>query len=162
MEKYIISALVQNRSGVLARVSSLFGRRGFNIDSLTVSPTTDSAISRITIVVIGDEYTLGQVLKQMAKLEECIEVVHIEEDEAFCWELVLVKLRGDATDREAVRELCTVYNADVVSSSDETIIVRMDGTPSHIETFLSVISSFDIVESSRTGVTAVHKDKNNA
>lgn len=162
MEKYIISALVQNRSGVLARVSSLFGRRGFNIDSLTVSPTTDEAVSRITIVVIGDEYTLDQVLKQMMKLEESIEVLHIEEDEAFCWELVLVKIRGNAAVHESVREVCSVYHADVVDSNDETIIVRMDGTPSQINTFLSVISSFDIVESSRTGVTAVHKDKNNA
>ncbi len=158
MEKYIISALVKNRSGVLARVSSLFGRRGFNIDSLTVSPTTDEAFSRITIVVIGDEYTLEQVLKQMAKLEECVAVSHIEEEDAFCWELVLVKIRGDAAVRESVREICAVYGANVVDSNEKTIIVRMDGTPSHLNTFLSVIHSFDIVESSRTGVTAVHKD----
>lgn len=162
MEKYIISALVQNRSGVLARVSSLFGRRGFNIDSLTVSATTDANVSRITIVVVGDEYILDQVLKQMAKLEECIEVVHIEEEDAFCWELVLVKIRGDENVRESVREICSLYGADVIDSSGETIIVRMDGTPSKLNTFLSVISSFDIVESSRTGVTAVHKDENNA
>lgn len=162
MEKYIISALVQNRSGVLARVSSLFGRRGFNIDSLTVSATTDANVSRITIVVVGDEYILDQVLKQMAKLEECIEVVHIEEEDAFCWELVLVKIRGDENVRESVREICSLYGADVIDSSRETIIVRMDGTPSKLNTFLSVISSFDIVESSRTGVTAVHKDENNA
>lgn len=161
MEKYIISALVQNRSGVLARVSSLFGRRGFNIDSLTVSATTDEKISRITIVVVGDEYILDQVLKQMAKLEECIEVVHMDEDTAFCWELVLVKIRGDAAERESVREICGIYGADVVDAGDESIIVRMDGTPSKINTFLSVISSFHIVESSRTGVTAVHKDEKN-
>lgn len=162
MEKYIVSALVQNRSGVLARVSSLFGRRGFNIDSLTVSPTTNEEISRITIVVIGDEYTLGQVLKQMAKLEECIEVVQIEEEDASCWELALVKIRGDVSVRESVREICDVYGAAVIDTSDETIIVRMDGTPSQLNTFLSVIGSFDIVESSRTGVTAVHTDKKHA
>ena len=79
MEKYIVAALVRNHSGVLARVSSLFGRRGFNIDSLTVSPTMDEDISRITLVTIGDEYTLEQILKQMKKLEECISVVHIDE-----------------------------------------------------------------------------------
>lgn len=161
MEKFIISALVQNHYGVLARVSSLFGRRGFNINSLTVSPTTNEEFSRITIVVVGDEYTMMQVLKQMMKLEECVDVVPIEEEDAFCHELALVKIRGDAAARESVRELCALYHADVVETSDESIIVRMDGTPSQIDTFLSIIGSFDIVESSRTGVTAVHRDRNN-
>ena len=162
MEKYIVSALVQNRSGVLARVSSLFGRRGFNIDSLTVSPTTDEKISRVTIIVIGDEYTLGQVLKQMAKLEECIKVVQIEEEAAFCWELLLVKIRGGASVKESVREICDVYGAAVLETHQDTIIVRMDGAPSKINQFLSVVSIFDIVESSRTGVTAIHKEEKNA
>lgn len=162
MEKFIISALVQNHSGVLARVSSLFGRRGFNINSLTVSPTTNEEFSRITIVVLGDEYTMMQVLKQMMKLEECIEVAPIEEEYAFCHELVLIKIRGDAAARESVRELCALYHADVVETSEESIIVRMDGTPSQIDMFLSIIDSFDIVESSRTGVTAVHRDKKDA
>ena len=103
MEKYIVAALVRNHSGVLARVSSLFGRRGFNIDSLTVSPTMDEDISRITLVTIGDEYTLEQILKQMKKLEECISVVHIDEEEAHCRELVLVKIHGDQTVQETVR-----------------------------------------------------------
>lgn len=159
MEKYIIAALVQNHSGVLARVSSLFGRRGFNINSLTVSPTVDEEFSRITIVVLGDEYTLNQVLKQMMKLEECVEVSRIEEDDAFCRELALIKIRGDASDRDNVREICALYHADVVDSTDETIIIRIDGIPSQIDTFLSIIDSFDIVESSRTGITAVHRDK---
>ena len=159
MEKYIISALVQNNAGVLARVSSLFGRRGFNIYSLTVSPTVDERISRITIVVIGDEYTLEQVLKQMQKLEECIEVSHIDEADAFCRELALIKRAGDEAVRESVREVCALYQAEVVDSSSESIIIRINGTPSTIDTFLSIIDSFNIVESSRTGITAVHKDK---
>lgn len=159
MEKYIISALVQNNAGVLARVSSLFGRRGFNIYSLTVSPTVDERVSRITIVVIGDEYTLEQVLKQMQKLEECIEVSHIDEGDAFCRELALIKIAGDEAVRESVREVCALYKAEVVDSSSESIIVRINGTPSTIDTFLSIIDSFNIVESSRTGITAVHKDK---
>ncbi|MDO4173189.1 MAG: acetolactate synthase small subunit [Eubacteriales bacterium] len=159
MEKYIISALVQNNAGVLARVSSLFGRRGFNIDSLTVSPTVDRTVSRITIVVLGDEYTLEQVLKQVRKLEECIEVSHIDEEEAFCRELALIKIAGDEAERESVREVCALYQAEVVDSSKESIIVRVSGAPSKIDTFLSIIDSFHVVESSRTGITAVHKDK---
>ncbi len=157
MEKYIISAVVENRSGVLARVTSLFGRRGFNIDSLTVSPTIDESVSRITMVVIGDEYVLDQVLKQMGKLEECISVVHIIEEEAHCRELVLVKIAADLRTRETIREICSVYGAGIINRTDKTIIVRMNGTPSDVNKFLAVISNFDVIESSRTGITAMYK-----
>lgn len=159
MEKYIVAALVRNHSGVLARVSSLFGRRGFNIDSLTVSPTMDEDISRITLVTIGDEYTLEQILKQMKKLEECISVVHIDEEEAHCRELVLVKIRGDQTVQESIRELCEVYGAGILTTINDTIIVRKNGTPSDVDTFLSVLSNYDVVESSRTGITAMYKNE---
>ena len=159
MEKYIVAALVRNHSGVLARVSSLFGRRGFNIDSLTVSPTMDEDISRITLVTIGDEYTLEQILKQMKKLEECISVVHIDEEEAHCRELVLVKIRGDQTVQESIRELCEVYGAGILTTINDTIIVRKYGTPSDVDTFLSVLSNYDVVESSRTGITAMYKNE---
>lgn len=159
MEKYIVSALVRNHSGVLARVSSLFGRRGFNIDSLTVSPTMDREISRITLVTIGDEYTLEQILKQMKKLEECISVVHIDEEEAHCRELVLVKIRGDQSVQESVREICEIYGAGILTTINNTIIVRKNGTPSDVDTFLSVLSNYDVVESSRTGITAMYKNE---
>ena len=159
MEKYIVAALVRNHSGVLARVSSLFGRRGFNIDSLTVSPTMDEDISRITLVTIGDEYTLEQILKQMKKLEECISVVHIDEEEAHCRELVLVKIRGDQTVQESIRELCEVYGAGILTTINDTIIVRKNGTPSDVDTFLSVLCNYDVVESSRTGITAMYKNE---
>ena len=159
MEKYIVAALVRNHSGVLARVSSLFGRRGFNIDSLTVSPTMDEDISRITLVTIGDEYTLEQILKQMKKLEECISVVHIDEEEAHCRELVLVKIHGDQTVQESIREICEVYGAGILTTINDTIIVRKNGTPSDVDTFLSVLSNYDVVESSRTGITAMYKDE---
>lgn len=159
MEKYLISALVDNHYGVLARVSSLFGRRGFNIHSLTVSPTLDPSLSRITMVVLGDEYTLNQVLKQMRKLEECRSVTHIVEGEAYTRELVLVKIRGDESIKESVREICNIYDAAVLGTTENTIVVRRNGTPTDVNKFLSVISNYDIVSSSRTGVTALTKDE---
>lgn len=159
MEKYIISALVQNNAGVLARVSSLFGRRGFNIDSLTVSPTTNPKCSRISIVVIGDIYILDQVLKQMAKLEECIQVTHIDDQDAFCREMALVKFEASPSERNAIREVCDLYSAKIVSEGDDFIIVSISGTPSDLDVFFSVISNFHVIESSRTGVTAMYKDK---
>lgn len=162
MEKYIISILVQNNPNVLARISSLFGRRGFNIDSLTVSATVNPDYSRITIIVIGDEYTLDQVLKQVNKLEECVDVAHIRQEEAVCCELMLIKIQGDESVRESVREICALYQATVVENTENSIVVRVDGTPAQIDNFLAVIDSFDVVESSRTGVTAVHSDKKRA
>ena len=92
MQKYILSVMVKNNSGVLARVSSLFGRRGFNIDSLTVSATTDPTISRMSIIVTGDEATLEQIIKQLSKLEEALWVEQLWEDDSYCRELVFVKV----------------------------------------------------------------------
>lgn len=157
MEKYILSALVENNAGVLARISSLFGRRGYNIDSLTVSATSDKRVSRITMTVVGDEYILEQVIKQVSKLEECIKIVHIQEEDAFCRELVLIKISADAHIKENVREVCEVYGAKVVEATESTIIIRLSDTPSGIDTFVGVVSNFPILEMSRTGITALKK-----
>lgn len=157
MGKYIVSALVHNNAGVLARVSSLFGRRGYNIDSLTVSATNDTHVSRITMTVMGDDYILEQIIKQFSKLEEAIKVVHILEEDAHCLELVLIKIAADAVVRESVREVCEVYGAKVVESTEKTIIVRLTDAPSAIDTFINVISNFPIIEMSRTGLTALTK-----
>ena len=156
MEKYILSVVVQNNAGVLARVSSLFGRRGYNIDSLTVSATTDPKISRITIVVRGDDAILEQIIKQVSKLEETIQVTHLPESEAYCRELVFVKVAAeDALVRESAREVAEVYGAHVVQSKGEQLILELTEVPSRIDAFLSVIANFKIVETCRSGVTAM-------
>lgn len=157
MAKYIVSALVHNNAGVLARVSSLFGRRGYNIDSLTVSATNDAHISRITMTVMGDEYILEQIIKQFSKLEETIKVVHILECDAHCLELVLIKIKADAMTRDSVREVCELYGATVVETTEKTIIVRLTDSPSTIDTFINIIGNFEIVEMCRTGLTALTK-----
>ena len=95
MQKYILSVMAKNNAGVLARVSSLFGRRGFNIDSLTVSATTDPTISRMSIIVTGDEATLEQIMKQLSKLEEALWVEQLWEDDSYCRELVFVKVLAE-------------------------------------------------------------------
>lgn len=156
MEKYILSVVVQNNAGVLARVSSLFGRRGYNIDSLTVSATTNPKVSRITIVVRGDDAILEQIIKQVSKLEETIQVKHLLEDEAYCRELVFVKIAGeDALIRESAREVAEVYGAHVVQSKDDALLIELTEVPSRIDAFLSVIANFPIIETCRSGVTAM-------
>lgn len=156
MEKYILSVIVQNNAGVLARVSSLFGRRGYNIDSLTVSATTDPKISRITIVVKGDDAILEQIIKQVSKLEETIVINHLIEEEAYCSELVFVKLQADdASIRDSVRQVAQVYGANVVQTADDHLLLELTEMPSRIDAFLSVIANFKILETCRSGVTAI-------
>ena len=155
MEKYILSVTVQNNAGVLARVSSLFGRRGYNIDSLTVSATTDPKVSCMSIIVQGDHMVLEQIMKQLAKLEEVMHVVHLEEDSSCCSELVFVKLHTpDVSVRSDIRQLCELYGARVEESE---IIIELSEVPSRIDAFLDVISNFKILEMSRSGVTAIEK-----
>lgn len=151
-----MSVLVKNNAGVLARVSSLFGRRGFNIDSLTVSPTNNQEISRITIITRGDEKTLDQIIKQVSKLEETLWIEHLWEDECYCRELVFVKvLAEDALARDSIREVAEVYNANVVESVKNAIIVELTEVPSRVDAFLAVISNYTIIEMCRSGVTAM-------
>ena len=158
MEKYILSVTVQNNAGVLARVSSLFGRRGDNIDSLTVSATTDPKVSCMSIIVQGDHMVLEQIMKQLAKLEEVMHVVHLEEDSSCCSELVFVKLHTpDVSVRSDIRQLCDLYGARVVDTQESEIIIELSEVPSRIDAFLDVISNFKILEMSRSGVTAIEK-----
>jgi acetolactate synthase-1/3 small subunit len=158
MKKYILSVLVENNAGVLARVSSLFGRRGYNIDSLTVSATTDPTVSRMSIIVTGDEVILEQIIKQVSKLEEVIWVEHLLEDASCCRELVFVKLKAEQADvRDSIRQLTALYGATVVETTDTTIIVELTEVPSRIDAFLDVISNFEIKEMCRSGVTAILK-----
>ena len=136
MEKYILSVTVQNNAGVLARVSSLFGRRGYNIDSLTVSATTDPKVSCMSIIVQGDHMVLEQIMKQLAKLEE---------------------VTPDVSVRNDIRQLCDLYGARVVDTQESEIIIELSEVPSRIDAFLDVISNFKILEMSRSGVTAIEK-----
>ena len=156
MQKYIVSVLVKNHAGVLARVASLFGRRAFNIDSLTVSATTDPSVSRMSIIVAGDEKILEQVMKQVSKLYEVLWVEQLWEEDSYCKELVFVKLSTpDGLSRDAIREVAEVYNANVVETVGNAMIVELTEVPSRIDAFLDVISNFDVIEMCRSGVTAM-------
>lgn len=158
MQKFILSVTVQNNAGVLARVSSLFGRRGYNIDSLTVSATNDPRVSRMSIIVQGDEVILEQIIKQLDKLEEVMRVDHIEEHDSVCSELVFVKLHAQSpSTRDDIRQLCSLYEGRIVDSTEDELIVELANVPRRIDAFLDVISNFEIVEMSRSGVTAIRR-----
>lgn len=155
--RHTISVLVENRPGVLARVSGLFARRGFNIDSLAVSATEDPSISRMTVVTKGDENHLEQIIKQLDKLVDVITILDHTDDDLIKREIALVKLRATLESRSEIMQLATVFRADVVSISprEETMIVEITGETERVDAFLETLAKFKILEMVRTGQVAL-------
>lgn len=158
MKKYTLSIVVENNPGVLARVASLFGRRGYNIDSLTVSETNDPGTSHITLTVTGDEQILEQIIKQVYKLEEVIRVVHLSDSNTLSRELLLIKMDNGAGARTQLREIVDIYEAKIVDLAPGSMIIELTGAPQKIDAFLGMMKEFKIIEMCRTGVTAMEKD----
>ena len=157
MQKEVLSILVDNHSGVLTRVASLFGRRGFNIDSLTVSTTDDPKTSRITIVVHDDAKVLEQIIKQTARLEETQKIFSLDASHSLLRELLLVKIEEDEKNRTEVREIAEIYKAKIIDLSRESMVMELTGEPDKIDGFLDVLSPYKILEMCRTGVTALER-----
>ncbi|MBR6444725.1 MAG: acetolactate synthase small subunit [Firmicutes bacterium] len=157
-KREVISILVDNESNVLARVVSLFGRRGFNIDSLTVSATNDPKLSRITIVFTGTDNTLNQIITQTEKLEVVRDIFTLGRDDSIYRELLLIKLRADKTARTAIREITDIYRGRIVDLSKSSLIIEMTGAPGKIDAFMEMMNCYDIAEVCRTGITGIGRD----
>lgn len=156
MNRYMISALVSNKSGVLTRVAALFARRGYNIESLSVCATEDAGLSRMTIVLNGDEYILVQMQKQMDKLIDVKKIKQVELD-AVCRELMLVKVRTDPKTRSEIFEISQIFRANVVDVSAEALILELTGKSSKLDGFINMLRPYGIMELARTGVTAISR-----
>lgn len=154
---HIISALVSNESGVLTRISGLFARRCFNIDSLAVCATEDPVYSRMTIVVRGDERTLGQIVLQLDKLPDCKRTRELSPSQAVQRELLLVKIRAAASVRAEIETLCRIYKAKIIDVSTDSIVIELTGKPSKLDGFVEVLGDYGIIELSRTGLTALER-----
>lgn len=156
-EKVALAMLVENNAGVLARVALLFGRRGFNIDSLTVSETNDPGISRITVTTQGDQKIIEQIVLQTQKLIEvrAVRVENVSND--IQRELLLVKLATTEEQRSQILEICQIYKADIVDLTKCSLIIELTGKPSKIDAFLDVLSPYRIIELCRTGLTAISR-----
>ncbi|AGX41319.1 acetolactate synthase small subunit [Clostridium saccharobutylicum] len=157
MGKYILSVLVKNSSGVLSRVSGLFSRRGYNIDSLTVGSTEDNSISRMTITLMGDDDVLEQVKKQLDKLEDVIRVVSFKVDECVYRELVLIKVRANAENRAAINETVKIFRSKIIDLSTDTLTIELTGDESKISALINLMKEYGIEELVRTGVTALQR-----
>ncbi|MGM9680940.1 MAG: acetolactate synthase small subunit [Eubacteriales bacterium] len=158
MQKYIIAVLVSNTSGVLTRVSSLFTRRGFNIDSLTVGRTENPDYSRMTITFSGDEYDRSQVLKQLAKLHDVKVIKEMLPDKAFARELVIMKVSTDGSSaRDEVFAAISAYKAKQLDYTAKAISVELTGESGKIDAFIEEMRPYGILELCRTGTVAMDR-----
>ena len=155
MTKHTLSVLVEDKPGVLARVAGLFSRRGFNIESLAVGPTENSDISRMTIMVTVDELPLEQVTKQLNKLINVIKIVELDPAIAVRRELLLIKVRADATVRSQVLETVELFRAKIVDVSPESLTIEATGTAEKLDALLRMLEPFGIREMVQSGMVAI-------
>jgi acetolactate synthase-1/3 small subunit len=157
MKKHLITALVLNQSGVLTRISGLFARRGYNIDSLAVCNTEDEKLSRMTIVATADDATICQVIKQLDKLVDVIKVSELDVTQAVLRELLLIKIKVSASQRPEIDTTCGVYKAKIIDLSPESVVVEITGEPGKIDGFINIMKPYGIIEMMRTGLTALER-----
>ena len=159
MQRIYISALVENNPGVLARIPSLFTQRGFNIETIAASETSIPRITRITISALGDEESMKQMMKQTEKLEEVRVVFGLEPSTSLMRELLMVKVEADESNRSFLREICQIYKAKIIDLSLSSMVMELTGQPEKLDAFLKVLSPYKIIESCRSGVTALERGK---
>jgi acetolactate synthase-1/3 small subunit len=153
--RHTISVLVENKFGVLTRIAGLFSGRGYNIDTLNVGPTHEANTSRMTIVTKGDDATVTQIVKQLEKLVDVIEVQDFRADEYIDRELVLVKVGVDSASRAEVMQITDIFRAKIVDVQPKTLTIEITGNESKVEKFLELMRSFGIVGLTRTGKVAL-------
>lgn len=157
MTKYVFGILVANRFGVLTRVSSMFTRRGFNIDTLTVGETQSPEFSRITISMMGDEYSKTQIIKQLDKLHDVKQVEVMERDETVTRELLLIKIKNDSATRQDVLSAVDVFRSKIIDYSPDALCVEITGESSKINAFIELVKPYGIMEMCRTGLVALER-----
>ena len=155
--RHTISVLVENKFGALTRIAGLFSGRGYNIDTLNVAPTQDQTASRMTIVTHGDEATLEQIVKQLNKLPETIEVLNFREGEYVDRELALVKVAVDSKTRAEVMQITDIFRAKIVDVQSKSLTVEITGTEDKVEKFISLMDAFGTLDLTRTGKVALSR-----
>mgnify|MGYP004662087843 FL=1 len=155
--KHTISVLVENHAGVLSRVSGLFSRRGFNIDSLAVGRTDDPAVSRITIVADGDEHTAQQIEKQLTKLVDTMTVRTLAPYELLARELQLIKVNATPAQRSEILTICDIMGAKIIDMTSNTLTIEISDSTVHLNRIHDLLAGYGIKEIVRTGVIAIQK-----
>ena len=153
--RHIISILIENESGALSRVSGLFSARAYNIESLTVAPTEDASLSRMTIVSIGSDEVIEQITKQLNKLIDVVKVVDLSEAAHIERELMLVKVRATGKDREEMKRVADIFRGRIIDVTESTYVVELTGNTAKLDAFLDAIDRSLILETVRTGVCGI-------
>ena len=154
--RHIISVLMENESGALSRVSGLFSARGYNIESLTVAPTEDPSLSRMTLVTIGSEHIVEQIIKQLNKLIDVVKLDDITDGAHIERELMMIKVRAvNSSQRDEMKRMADVFHGRILDVTDETYIIELTGTRDKLDAFISALDSKDIIETVRSGATGI-------
>ena len=163
MRKQVLSLLVENNpgvtnsAGVLSRVAGLFSRRGYNIDSFSSGVTADPRYTRITIVATGDEQILEQIEKQLAKLEDVVDIKKLENGSSVTRELILVKIRAKDTERQPILNVTEIFHGKVVDVTHDSMVIELTGHQDKLDAFLDLLSGYEILELARTGLTGLSR-----
>ncbi len=157
MRRQVLSLLVENTSGVLSHISGLFSRRAFNIDSFSAGVTADERFTRITIVSTGEESDLEQIQKQLAKLEDVVDIKELRNGDSVCRELLLVKVAVDSDNRRTVLDLVDGFRANVLDWAHDSLIIELTGDQGKLNAFLTLLDEYEILELARTGFTGLSR-----
>ena len=160
MKQIVLSILVENTPGVLSRVAGLCTRRGYNIDSITASPTQNEKFTRMTIAVSGDDMILLQIKNQLSKLEDVVKIFELKQNESVCRELILIKVRASKAEKQEIITIADIFRAKVVDVSTDTLMMELTGNVSKIEAFINLLNDFEILELVRTGMTGLNRGDN--
>lgn len=155
MQKRVFQLIANNTSGVLSRITGLFSRRGYNIESITAGVTFDPRFSRVTIVTSGDEEILEQIEKQLAKLVDVRDIKELKPEESVYRELVMIKVRAAAEQRQSVIAVADIFRAKVVDVSPDSLIIELTGNQQKIDAFIGLLDGYDILELARTGIAGL-------
>ena len=155
MQKKVFQLLVDNTSGVLSRISGLFSRRGYNIESITAGVTADPRFTRITIVASGDDEILDQIEKQVGKLVDVRDIKELKPDESVYRELALIKVRASSTERQGVIAVADIFRAKIIDVAQESLIVELTGNQDKIDAFIQLLDRYEILELARTGIAGL-------
>ena len=161
MQKKVFQLLVDNNPGVLSRISGLFSRRGYSIESITAGVTANYKVTRITIVTVGDDVVLEQIEKQLAKLEDVRDIKELKPEESVYRELILIKVKATAEQRQGVLSVVDIFRAKVIDVAKESLIIELTGNQAKIEAFLNLLEGYEILELARTGIAGLGRGTEN-
>ncbi|MDR3159610.1 MAG: acetolactate synthase small subunit [Zoogloeaceae bacterium] len=153
--RHIISILLENEAGALSHVAGLFSARGYNIETLTVAPTEDASLSRMTIVTRGSDEVLEQITKQLNKLVDVVKVVDLSESAHVERELMLIKVRAIGKDREEMKRMSDIFRGRILDVTDSTYVIELTGTSAKLDSFINALDTGLILETARTGVSGI-------